>query len=147
MTDEELFREKAAGGYYAVCCVEGCPLREQCLRWKVGQAMPATKEFFTCVNPKGEGVGTEHCPHHRKAVKVRMAKGMTRIFTDDMPKRVEPGVRNTLISRQNRSYYFEYRNGKRLIPPALQQEIRDLFREYGWTQEVEFDYYVEEYEW
>ena len=76
-----------------------------------------------------------------------MAQGMTHIFTDDMPKRVEPGVRNTLIARLNRSYYFEFRNGKRLISPSLQEEIRQLFRDFGWTEPVEFDGYVEEYEW
>lgn len=146
MTDKERFAEKAASGY-AVCFAEACPLREQCLRWLVGQQIPATQKYITCVNHRQEGVGTEHCPHHRSARKVQMAQGMTHIFTDDMPKRVEPGVRNALIARQNRSYYFEYRNGKRLIPPSLQKEIRQLFRDFGWTEPVEFDGYVEEYEW
>jgi hypothetical protein len=40
-----------------------------------------------------------------------------------------------------------YRNGSRLIPPALQENIRDLFRENGWTEEVQFDSYVEDYDW
>ncbi len=30
---------------------------------------------------------------------------------------------------------------------AMQEEIRALFREYGWTEEVHFDSYVEEYAW
>ena len=47
----------------------------------------------------------------------------------------------------NRTYYFEYRNGSRLIPPALQENIRNLFRESGWTEEVQFDSYVEDYDW
>jgi hypothetical protein len=29
----------------------------------------------------------------------------------------------------------------------MQEEIRALFREYGWTEEVHFDSYVEEYAW
>ena len=40
-----------------------------------------------------------------------------------------------------------YRNGSRLIPPALQENIRDLFRENRWTEEVQFDSYVEDYDW
>ena len=146
MTDREVFEKKAASGY-VVCFAEACPLRERCLRWLVGQQMPATRDSYTCVNHRQKDVGTEHCPHHRPAQKVQMARGMTHIFSDDMPKRVEPGVRNTLIARHNRSYYFEYRNGKRLIPPALQEEIRQLFRDYGWTGSIAFDGYVEEYEW
>ena len=64
-----------------------------------------------------------------------------------MPKRLEAAVRNGVISKTNRTYYFEYRNGTRLIPPALQEEIRRLFRVYKWTVEVKFDSYVEDYDW
>ena len=65
----------------------------------------------------------------------------------DMPKRVEQWVRAALIARYNRTYFFEYRNGARLIPPAMQDEVRDLFRQAGWTGEVNFDGYVETYDW
>lgn len=146
MTDEELFRKMIAKGY-VVCCVEGCPLCKQCLRWLVGLQYPETELFITCVNAKHETVGTEHCIHYREAQKVMMARGMTRIFNDEMPKKVERGVRNALIERYNRTYFFEYRNGKRLIPPKMQEEIRQLFRDCGWNEEVEFDGYVEAYDW
>ena len=147
MRDIDLFAEKAENSNYSVCFFDTCPLRKQCLRWLVGQQMPARKYHCMCVNHRAKGVGTDTCPLHRSATKVRMAQGMTRIFTDDMPKRVEVGVRKTLINQKNRSYYFEYRNGKRLIPPSLQREIRQLFRDYGWTGPVEFDSYVEGFDW
>ena len=83
----------------------------------------------------------------RNDQKVRFAKGMMNTFTSDMPKRVEPAVRQGIISLTNRTYYFEYRNGSRLIPPALQEDIRNLFRKSGWTDEVKFDSYVEDYNW
>ena len=41
----------------------------------------------------------------------------------------------------------EYRNGSRLIPPALQEDIRKLFRANKWEEEVTFDSYVEDYDW
>ncbi len=72
---------------------------------------------------------------------------MMNIFSNDMPRRVESAVRQGIIALTNRTYYFEYRNGSRLIPPALQQAIRDLFCTNGWTDEVEFDGYVEDYDW
>ena len=68
-------------------------------------------------------------------------------LTSDMPRRIEPSVRYGIISLTNRTYYFEYRNGSRLIPPALQENIRNLFRENGWTTDVHFDSYVEDYDW
>lgn len=56
-------------------------------------------------------------------------------------------MRNSIISRYCRTYYFEFRNGTRVIPPALQQEIRNLFLKIGWKEPVEFDSYEEDYEW
>ena len=72
---------------------------------------------------------------------------MLHIFNSDMPKHVEPAVRYGVIRLTNRTCYFEYHNGSRLIPPALQEAIRDLFRENGWTNDVQFDGYVEDYDW
>jgi len=143
---KELLIEKAQEGY-AVCNMEGCPLRDHCLRWLTGQHVPSTRSTYRCVNPHFEGVATAKCPMYRNDQKVRFAKGMLHIFTDDMPKRVEYEVRSEVIAMTNRTYYFEYRNGSRLIPPTLQEQICDLFREKGWKGEVNFDSYVEDYDW
>ena len=143
---EELLINQAKEGYI-VCYVEQCPLHNQCLRWLVGQHLPHTDSTYRCVNPHFEGVATADCPMYRNDQKVRFAKGMMNIFTNDMPRRVESAVRQGIVGLTNRTYYFEYRNGSRLIPPALQQAIRDLFRTNGWTEEVKFDGYVEDYDW
>lgn len=146
MKEQEIFAKEAANGY-TVCYTDGCPKKEQCLRWKVGQQMPDTTSFYHCVNPRYQNVGTERCPHFRSAEKVKMAKGMMHIFNGYMPARVKPFVQNRLIANHCRTYYYEYRNGSRLIPPAMQEEVRRLFREVGWDKEIEFDSYVEDYEW
>jgi len=143
---EELLIKQAQEGY-TVCYIENCPLRDHCLRWLVGQHLPNTASTYRCVNPHFEGVATAECPMCRNDQKVRFAKGMTHTFTSDMPKRVESEVRYGIIGLTNRTYYFEYRNGSRLIPPALQEDIRNLFRKSGWTDEVKFDGYVEDYNW
>ena len=144
--EKELLIEKAHEGY-TVCYVDECPLRQQCLRWLVGQHVPNSASTYRCVNPHFEDVATKDCPMYRSDQKVRFAKGMTRIFTSDMPKRVENDVRMSIIGLTNRTYYYEYRNGQRLIPPKLQEDIRNLFRENGWTNDVTFDGYVEDYDW
>ena len=143
---KELLIEKAQEGY-TVCSQDQCPLRTQCLRWQVGQYVPNTASTYRCVNPHFEGVATDNCPMYRNDQKVRFAKGMIHIFNNDMPKRVESAVRYGVIGMTNRTYYFEYRNGSRLIPPALQENIRDLFRENGWKADVQFDSFVEDYDW
>ena len=146
MTDPEILRAKAKKNN-TMCISDTCPLRQNCLHRIVADYVEEQREHCVYVNHRTPALGTNACPFHRPATKVRMAKGMTRIYTDDMPRRVEHGVRHRFILRYNRTYYFEYRNGTRLISPALQQEIRKLFRSYGWTGPVEFDSYVEVYEW
>ena len=146
MNEQEIFKEKAVSGY-TVCFAAQCPLKDRCLRWKVGQQMPDTKSSYHCVNPHYQDVATEHCPLYRQSEKVQFAQGMMHIFNADMPRRVEPYVRSHFIASHCKTYYYEYRNGERLISPAIQEEIRDLFREAGWNQEVHFDSYVEDYEW
>lgn len=144
--NQKIFKEKAISGY-SVCFAEQCPKKGQCLRWLVGQQIPDDKCFYYCVNPRSQGVGTEECPHFRKAEKVSFAKGMMHIYNENMPKRVEPYVRQRLIGSHCRTYYFEFRKGQRLIPPAIQEEIRQYFREAGWNEEVSFDSYIKDFEW
>ena len=84
---------------------------------------------------------------YRKDEKVRFAKGMKNMFNDDMPKSVQDAVKYGVINKSNRTYYYEYKNGSRLIPPALQEHIRQLFRDKGWTAKVDFDSYVDDYNW
>jgi hypothetical protein len=146
MTEQELFRKEAESGY-TVCFAEQCPLKEHCLRYLVGRQMPDTKSFYHCVNPRYQDAGTERCSLFRSSKKVMFAKGMMHIFNADMPRRVEPFVRRRLIGIHCRTYYYEYRNGTRLISPAIQEEVRSLFREAGWNEEIRFDSYVEDYDW
>ena len=146
MKEQDIFKKEAINGY-TVCFADQCPLKEHCLHWLVGQQMPADKCFYCCVNPRSQGVGTERCPHFRQSEKVTFAKGMLHIFNDDMPRKVESHVRQRLIAKHCRTYYYEFRNGDRLIPPAVQEEIRQYFREAGWNEEIKFDGYVEDYEW
>lgn len=146
MTEQEIFSRKAVQGY-TVCYAEGCPLREQCLRWLVGRQMPDTNSFYNCINPRNQGVGTERCPHYRNRKKVKFAKGIRYIFNGDMPAKVKPYVRQRLIGKHCKTYYYEYRNGSRLMSPAVQEEVRSFFREAGWNKEIHFDSYVEDYDW
>jgi len=146
MIEKELLIKKANEGY-TVCYEEQCPLRDHCLRWQVGQHVPHTACAYTCVNPNYQGVATTECPMYRKDQKVRFAKGMKHLFNDDMPKRVKDAVKFGVMGKSNRTYYYEYKNGSRLIPPALEEHIHNLFRENGWTEEVHFDSYVDDYNW
>lgn len=146
MTEQEIYKEKALNGY-TVCFAEQCPLKGHCLHYLVGQQLPDTRSTYHCVNPRYQNVGTDHCPLFRHSEKVKFAKGMMHIFNNDMPRKIEPFVRTNLIASHCKTYYYEFRNGTRLIHPAIQEEIRALFRQAGWNHEVHFDSYVEDYDW
>ena len=146
MKEKDIFKEKAENGY-TFCFADKCPLKERCLHYLVGQQMSDTRSTYSCVNPRFQDVGTANCSLFRKAEKVKYAKGMMHIFNNDMPRKVEPYVRNNLIASHCKTYYYEFRNGTRLIHPAIQEEIRALFRQAGWNHEVHFDSYVEDYDW
>ena len=146
MTELEIFKEKALSGY-TVCFAEQCPLKGHCLHYLVGQQLPDSRSTYHCVNPRYQHVGTEQCPLFRHSAKVKYARGMMHIFNYDMPRKVEPFVRNNLIASHCKTYYYEFRNGTRLISPATQEEIRSLFREAGWKEDIRFDSYVEDYDW
>ena len=146
MTELEIFKEKALSGY-TVCFAEQCPLKGHCLHYLVGQQLPDSRSTYHCVNPRYQHVGTEQCPLFRHSAKVKFARGMMHIFNYDMPRKVEPFVRNNLIASHCKTYYYEFRNGTRLISPATQEEIRSLFREAGWKEDIRFDSYVEDYDW
>lgn len=146
MTEPDIFKQKALSGY-AVCFAEQCPLKEHCLHYLVGQQLPDTRSSFHCINPRYQDVATDHCPLFRPSAKVKFAQGMMHIFNADMPRRIEPFVRSNLIANYCKTYYYEFRNGKRLISPAIQDEIRALFREANWTEDIHFDSYVEDYDW
>ena len=69
------------------------------------------------------------------------------MFNNDMPVRVINGVRRSLYNYFGRTYYFEYRSGKRLLSPEKQQYIAELFQSYGWHEPPQFDAYLDEYDW
>ena len=96
MTEQEIFREKAKDGYI-VCFAEQCPRKEHCLHYLVGLQMPDTKSTYHCVNPHYQDLATEQCPLFRHSEKVKFAKGMKNIFNADMPRQVEPFVRQKLV--------------------------------------------------
>lgn len=146
MTEQETYAQQASKGY-PVCTHPACPLSTQCLRRLAADHAPATLAHYTSINHNAPDVGTRQCPHHRPIRKVRIAYGMLHTFSDDMPRRVHPGVRKAVIDQTNRQYYNEYRNGTRPIPPALQQKIIRAFRDNGWNGDVRFDTYTEAYDW
>lgn len=93
-----------------------------------------------------EAVQGEDCPMFLKDQKVKMGKGMIHLF-EDMPRKMGDTVKALLIKEYKRTYFYEYRNGTRLITPSMQEYIANVCKENGWDKPVTYDEYVEDYEW
>ena len=59
LPQEEVFREKTH--HYLVCFIESCPLKEQCLRWLVGQYADTMPFAQRSINPRNPQIGGEQC--------------------------------------------------------------------------------------
>lgn len=143
-SQEEDFREKA--GHYLVCFSESCPLRQECLRWLVGQYADPQPLAYNAVNPRNPKIGGEHCEMFRKKQRVMMKRGMTRLYLD-MPGRMEYKIRHLLISSWGRKQYFEARRGDRLITPEMQENVAAACSYHGWTGPIVYDGEEETWWW
>ena len=146
IVDEALLRKKADEGY-TVCYKADCSHREECLRYLVGQHGQTLSRVVSAVNQQNTDVQAGNCPMYKYAGKLRMARGMTKLLTSDMPGRVEKDIRHQLFMYFGRTNYYEYRKGSRLISPEQQQEVADIFQACGGNEPPQFDAYVEDYAW
>lgn len=144
VNQEEQLREKAAR--YLVCFIDHCTHREDCLRWLAGQYVDSRLICCEAVNPRNELVKSGQCPLHRPAVRVLCQRGMLH-FYDQMTGRQEHAIRAQLIQLFNRKYYYQMRNGKRLIDPETQQTIERICRQYGYEGPFVYDGEQEEWDW
>ena len=143
-SQEEAFREKVH--HYLVCFIDSCPLREQCLRWLVGQYAPTLPYAYNAINPRNPKIGGEQCEMFRKNQRVVMKRGLTHLY-DDMPGLMERRVRGLLIQWWGRKKYFEVRKGQRLITPEMQQDIEDACHHHGWKDPINYDGEEESWLW
>lgn len=140
-----ILKDKAKHGFI-VCFNKECYRREHCLRWIAKDYVPQNTFVQKSVNLASEAVQGNNCPMFLKDQKVKMGKGMIHLF-EDMPRKMGDTVKAQLISEFKRTYFYEYRNGTRLIRPSIQERIANVCKQCGWDKSVTYDEYVEDYEW
>ena len=141
---EALFAGKAQS--YTVCYSQTCPLRDNCLRSILAPYAPKDKLIIPTVNLSADKAQTQECQLFRSAEPRRMPCGLTSIY-HDMPTWMERSIKNRLILQYSRKRYYEYHNGTRPITPDVEAVIRQLLKSHGWTQDIQFNAYVEDYAW
>lgn len=143
-SQEDIFREKSH--HYLVCFIESCPMREQCLRWLVGQYADPMPRAQNGINPRNPKMGGRQCEMFRKNQRVVMKCGFTNLY-HEMPGYMEHDIRSQLIATFGRKKYFEMRRGDRLITPAQQETIATICRLNGWQGPLIYDDEQEDWLW
>ena len=131
------FRQVPDG--WTLCFLADCPRREECMRYQVAQLAPEKMTKGSCVMPVV--LKRDSCPHFMPVHIVRAAAGFTQIFKD-VKERHHAEMRQKIANHLGGGgTYYRYRNGSKLLMPEQQQWIRNLFKQYGYQEEIDFDDY------
>ena len=126
------------------CFNAQCPMHDNCLRFLSALEMPADRDNGRAVYPNALKNG--QCRFYRKDEKVMLATGFV---VKDNPRVssmfVEMRRRISNYLGGNGTYYL-YRNGKKWLSPQQQEDIRNIFRNAGYTDEVVFEKTKETYD-
>lgn len=76
-----------------------------------------------------------------------MARGLNAIYKNVHEKYALAAIRSTLTSEiGSKGSYYRYKDGERLINPAMQQRIIDIVHRFAPGVEVSFDKSFEDYD-
>ena len=144
MTSEERLRRHSA--HYLPCFINECEHHTTCLHWLTAQHTTENQLSIISVNPTNPEVSAGRCPVYRENKTVTYAKGLIH-FLDEIPNREARHIKQRLISLFGRKYFYEYRNGSRLIAPDVQQQIARVCQEEGYNGPLHYDGWEEDYLW
>lgn len=122
---------------WAVCFIEGCPVKEQCLRHLAAAAVPETQTYGNSVWPNALKNG--ECSMFAEVKYDKLAGGFSQLFSN-LRQQDYKVIRRRMEDRFRRDYY-RYMHGDKLLNPDQQQWIRQLFTQYGYTEDLVFDHY------
>ena len=128
---------------WAMCFNENCPKKAICMRHFAAQHLPADRKIGLAVYPNA--LQKNKCEYFVEKPIVRAAWGFRKLllnvkYKDEAQLRYE--MKQFLGGH---SAYYRYMNGKLTLLPELQEGILHLFREYGYTEDLVFDNYINRY--
>ncbi len=130
---------------YQLCFLEDCPRKEVCLRHMAGQFLPEDRNFGQAIYPNMKR-GEKGCRLFATGETKVMAYGFKRLFANVL-SRHEHGLRTAMKQYLGgHGSYYRYHNGEKLLGPEQQEWIIQLFRRTGYNEGLEFDHYVQLYD-
>ena len=130
---------------YSLCFNDECARKDSCMHYQARLLMPEERYYGPAVFPTAWQDG--ECKCFREKRRVQKAWGFTHLY-DNVPQRDQSEAR-----RRVRSYfsngcgpYYRYHHGENLLSPKQQEEIFDIIAKFGSTDGIQFDNYVEDWD-
>ena len=144
MKTEETLRKKSA--HYLPCFIKDCPKHQTCLHWLTGEQTQNQSLVITSVNPMNPNVKAGCCELYRENKTASYARGIMHLL-DMIPYTQARSIKRRLIQTFTHKRYYEFRNGTRLISPTEQEQIARICQDEGWTGDIRYDGWEEDYLW
>ena len=113
------------------------------MHYFAGQHLPADRMTGFAIYPNALQNGK--CRFYVKKRVIRAAWGFRKLFLNVKHVDDTPICREIQQYLGNRPTCYRYMNGQLTLTPGQQAGIIDIFREYGYTEELSFDNYIDRY--
>lgn len=140
---EETFRGRQLSHAWIYCFNEHCPQHNECIRFISGKYVDDTKDAGSAVFPNACRDGRK-CRLFKQARIVTFAWGFKKLFYNVRLRDAATLRLNLKAFLGSHGSYYNYANGRCKLTPEQQQGVLNIFRKKGYTENLEFDHYVEE---
>lgn len=140
---EETFRGRQLSHAWIYCFNEHCPQHNECIRFISGKYVDDTKDAGSAVFPNACRDGRK-CKLFKQARVVTFAWGFKKLFYNVRQRDAATLRLNLKAFLGSHGTYYNYANGRCKLTPEQQQGVLNIFRKKGYTENLEFDHYVEE---
>ena len=131
---------------YLFCNHTKCPRRNKCLRFQAAMIVPQSVPHYEAININHVAGNEKECSYFSAYTLTTFALGISHIL-DDVPHKKAMAIQNSLKSLMGKSMYYRIRNKQRRLHPLEQKQIADVFLEHGIKTKINFDEYIEDYDW
>ena len=125
------------------CFNEHCPHKETCMHYFAGRHLPEDNKEGFAIYPNALQNGK--CKFYVEKRVIRAAWGFRKLFLNIKHRDDTPIRRELQQYLGSRSAYYRYMNGQLTLTPEQQAGVLDIFRAYGYTEETDFDNYIDRY--
>ncbi len=129
---------------WTFCFLDNCPKAGECMRHLSGTMVPDGRTRGYAVFPTA--LKAAECEHFRPIRKTHLAYGFNNILREVKQKDSAVLRAKMKYFLGSNSSYYRYHHGKNYLSPEQQEWIISLFKSYGYTENLQFDHYLDIYD-